>query len=165
MDRSIRLAASRLRWGVIVVLGLIILAFGIGQLGIPIPGLHVEYRAHGLGGGFAALIGGATLFLLALAGLRLVQMLGRIAAGELFTPAVIARFRAFAFWLLMMALFGFLAPLIGGLVRSPAGGPHEIALLFDTRELLILGITFLLFLIARLLERAREIEAEMREFV
>jgi hypothetical protein len=64
----------------------------------------------------------------------------------------------------MMALFGFAARLVAGLAGGPPG-IHLVAVRLDSRELLILGITLVLFLIARLLERASEIEAEMREFV
>jgi hypothetical protein len=35
----------------------------------------------------------------------------------------------------------------------------------DLRQLMLLGITLFLFLLARLMERARELEAEMQEFV
>ena len=53
-----------------------------------------------------------------------------------------------------------------GLSRSwGAGGIHRIEIVFDLRQLLLLGITMVLFLIARLLERARELETEVREFV
>jgi hypothetical protein len=101
-------------------------------------GVHVEYRTHAA---------------------RLIQL------GELFSVEVVRRFRGFAFWLLLMALFGFFAPIVFALAQGAPSELHPVAFLLDLREALTLGITLLLFLLARLLERAREIEAEMREIV
>jgi hypothetical protein len=66
---------------------------------------------------------------------------------------------------LLWALYVIRAPIL--LIRAPANatGTHHLALVLDFRQVLTLGITLLLFLLARLLERAREIEAEMREIV
>ena len=162
MDSKIRSSASRLRWLVIAASGLVILLFAAAQSGISLPGLRVESH-DAVGGSLFRSVG--TLILLAIAMFRLVEMLGRIAAGDLFTPIVIRRFRGFAFWLLMMALFDFLMPTLRDVVTPATGGTRRIAIILDLRELLIVGLTMLLFLVARLLERARELEAEVGEFV
>jgi hypothetical protein len=162
MDSKIRSSASRLRWLVIGTSGLLILLFLAAQSGLSLPGLRIEAR-DAIGAGLLRSVG--TLILLVIAMLRLVQMLGRIAAGDLFTPIVIRRFRGFAFWLLIMALFDFLMPMLTGLMVPAAGGTRRIAIILDLRQLLILGLTMLLFLVARLLERARELETEVGEFV
>ena len=164
MKTSIRAAASRLRLAVIIVSGLVLLVFAAIQLGAPGAAVHVEYRAYGLGPA-GKLVAWGTLALLATAVFRLVQMLGRIAAGELFSVAVVRSFRGFAFWLLAMALFGFIAPILAGALLPSPQGFHRIAILLDLRQLLILAVTMLLFLLARLLERARELESEVEEFV
>ena len=63
-----------------------------------------------------------------------------------------------------MALFELLAPIfVAASPRARASAPG--ALVLDLRDLLTVGITLLLFLLARLLERARAIDEEMREFV
>jgi hypothetical protein len=165
MDSSIQSAAARLRWLVISALAVVLLLFVIAQLGLPLAGLHVEYRTHGILPVANRLLGFGTMILLAVALARLIQMLGRIASGELFTIEVVRRFRGFAFWLLAMALFGFVAPTVAALILAQPGAPHRIALVLDVRELLIVAITMLLFLLARLLERARELESEVQEFV
>jgi hypothetical protein len=165
MDSSIQIAAARLRWLVIAALAVLLLLFAVAQLGLPLAGIHVEYRTHGMAPAGNRLLGAGTMILLTVAMVRLVQMLGRMASGELFTIEIVRRFRGFAFWLLAMALFGFLAPTVAGLIFSQPGAAHRIALIFDVRELLIVAITMLLFLLARLLERARELESEVQEFV
>jgi hypothetical protein len=91
-------------------------------------------------------------------------MLGALAAGDLFSSRVIGAFRAFAQWLLILALFSIAAPLAWALLSGP-GPAHQYELKFQLNDLLTLGITFILFLVARLLERARAIDEEIREIV
>jgi hypothetical protein len=111
------------------------------------------------------MVGDGTVLLLLVALFRLTQMLRLIQMGEMFSVEVIGRFRSFAFWLLLLALYGLVAPTLLALAEGAATGTHRLAFVLDFRQLLTLGITVLLFLLARLLERAREIEAEMREIV
>ena len=75
-----------------------------------------------------------------------------------------ARFRAFAFWLLLVAIVWIVAPIAGG-TRWPAGEARRIEFTLQLRDLLTLGVALILFLVARLLERARAIDEEMREIV
>jgi hypothetical protein len=161
IDPVITRSAARLRIAVIVamvVLGAaIILAWVGGPLGIA----RVEVREHA--GLIDSLTGGTiSIILIEIAFFRLTQMLGGIAAGDLFSGRVIRHFRGFAFWLLIVALVGLGVPLIGSLLGS---GPHRVALVLDLTKILAVGVTLLLFLLARLLERARRLEDEMREFV
>ena len=60
-----------------------------------------------------------------------------------------------------------MAPTPGRSLRGGgrAEGVHRIPIILDLRQMLILAITMLLFLLARLLERARELESEVGEFV
>jgi hypothetical protein len=105
--------------------------------------------------------------LIELALFQLLRMLGRISAGELFSVGVIRHFRGFAFWLMIVALVGVFGRMIATAISGPGltpGQPH-IALALDLRNVLTLGITLLLFLLARLLERARQIDEENREIV
>ena len=62
-----------------------------------------------------------------------------------------------------MASFALVAPTAAELLRPHGGGRIEI--LIDFRQVLTLGVTLVLFLVARLLERARRLDEEMREFV
>ena len=96
---------------------------------------------------------------------QLTAMLRRIACGELFTAGVIGRFRAFALWLLLSALFGLLAPIGLQLLGLVPGTGNQIRVAIDFREVIVVGVTLVLFLLARLLERARGLDEEVREFV
>lgn len=125
--------------------------------------VHVEYREHAGAPAYPRWIGDGTVLLLLVALAQLTRMLGKLAAGQLFSASVIGSFRSFALWLLLMAGWGLVAPAVAMLV-APADDQH-FRLVVDYRQLLTLGITFLLFLIARLLEHARAIDEEIREFV
>ena len=92
---------------------------------------------------------------------RLAQMLGLLAAGNLFTVEVIGRFRGFAFWLMLSAMVGVSHPLLAELLG--AADPRRMA--FDLRQWLMLLVTLFLFFLARLLERARALEEEAREII
>ena len=68
-------------------------------------------------------------------------------------------------WLLVMALFELIAPIVAGLAGATPSYQHKFRIGIDLRDLLTVGITLLLFLLARLLERARRLDEEVREFV
>ena len=158
---DIAASASRLRLAVIAAMvGMAVLYLG-ARLGTQLGPAHLEYRLHGPNVAMARLAGDVTLALLLFALFRLTQMLARLAAGESFSLAVIARFRSFALWLLVTALFGLLAPLLLNLI-APG---DRLALVIDYQKVLMVGITLVLFLLARLLERARRLEQEIDEFV
>ena len=155
----------RLRLGVFAAMGLIVAVYLAAVLNVQVAHAHVEHRLDGIPAPYSELIGAGGIALLLVALFQLSQMLGRIAAGELFSTAVISHFRAFALWLLLMALFEFFAPIVAGLANAGASYPHRLRLTIDLRDLLTVGITFLLFLLASLLDRARRLDEEMREFV
>ena len=165
MDQGIIKAAARLRWGVFAAIATIALLYLAARFDLQPGGAHIEYQIHEVSTTVGKLVADSSVVLLLVALLRLTQMLRRIEHGELFSVAVIGRFRGFAFWLLLLALYGLVAPTIFALVEGAAHRSHQFAFVIDFRQLLTLGITVLLFLLARLLERAREIEAEMREIV
>lgn len=165
MDGDISRTAARLRWGAFAVIAVMALLYVAARFDLQLGQAHVEYRHHGISPAAGRTVGDGTVLLLLAALLRLTQMLRLIQGGELFSVEVVRRFRGFAFWLLLMALFGFVAPIVLGLAEGASGRPHRFAVLLDLREVLTLCITLLLFLLARLLEHAREIEAEMREIV
>lgn len=164
-DEGIAKSAARLRWAVFAAIAVMALLYLVARFAPELGPVHIEYRHKGVSPLAGRLVGDGTVLLLLVALLRLAQMLRLIALGELFSVEVVRRFRGFAFWLLLMALYGFLAPIVLGLALPAPGGARRIVFVLDLRELLTLGITLLLFLLARLLERAREIEAEMREIV
>jgi len=159
-DPVITRSAARLRIAVIVVMAILGAAIILAWVGGPLGIARVEVR-HG--GPIDSLTAGTiSIVLVEIALFRLTQMLGAIAAGDLFSSRVIRHFRGFAFWLLVVALVGLGVPLIASLAGS---GPHRIAVVLDLTKILAVGVTLLLFLLARLLERARRLEDEMREFV
>ena len=158
-------AAARLKWAVIVALVLMLLLYVAARFDLQLGRAHVEYRVHGSSHTSAKLIGDGTMILLAVALVQLVLMLGRIARGELFSAAVIRHFRGFALWLLLMALFGLVGPIAVDLATPQEDIHRQIRIAIDLREVLTLGITLLLFLLASLLERAQRLDDEVREFV
>ena len=158
-------SAARLRLLVFAAMAVMVLLYAAARFGVELGHTRVEYQPHA-SRNFARAIGDISLLLLVVAMSRLTQMLGRIAAGELFSAQVIGRFRSFAFWLLLLALFGLVAPPLSELVTVPAGsGERRLELRIDFQEVLTVGVTLLLFLLARLLERARRLDEEIREFV
>jgi hypothetical protein len=160
---GIRVAAARLRMATFATMAVMSLLYVAARFGLQLGQAHVEYRLHQPDILVARFFSDAMLILLLVALFRLTQMLARIAAGELFTAEVIGRFRSFALWLLVTALVGLAAPLIAGLI-APAGG-HRLMLALDFEKIVTVGVTLVLFLLARLLERARRLDEEMREFV
>ena len=164
-DDGIRRSASRLRVFVFGAMAGTALLFVAAQTNLQLGHAHFEYRLHDLRSPFDQWIAAGSLALLLIALFRLAQMLRRIADGDLFSVEVTRRFRGFAFWLLLMALFELVAPVVAGFLGSTAGYPHRVFLTLNLRDVLMLGITLLLFLLARLLERARGLDEEMREFI
>jgi hypothetical protein len=164
-DQSIPRAAARLRIGVFAVMALILLIYLAARFQVQIAHAHVEHEFAGVPAPYAQLIGDVSIVLLLVALFRLSRMLGGIAAGELFSAAVVSHFRGFALWLLVMALFELIAPIAVGWAGAWNSYPHKVRMAIDLRDLLTVGITLLLFLLARLLERARRLDEEMREFV
>lgn len=158
-------SASNLRLIVIGAVALMLLLYIFARFDLRLGQAHVEYRLHGSSSGAARLIGDGSMILLVVALVHLVLMLGRIARGELFSPGVIRHFRGFALWLLLMAVFGLLGPIAVELAQPRPSGPHLHRIAIDYREVLTVGITLLLFLLANLLDRARRLDEEVREFV
>lgn len=160
-DPAIRRGAERLRIAVIAAMLLLGAGLLLAWVGGPLGIAKVEMKGHG--GTLDPRVGGtASIVLIELALFRLTQMLGAIASGELFSSRVVRHFRGFALWLFVVALAGVAVPLVTSLAGS---GPHRISLVLDLTKILALGVTLMLFLIARLLERARQIDEEMREIV
>ena len=162
---TIRRSATRLRWAVWLVVGAMTIGYAAGRLGLAAGFVRLESRSA-FGESSAALIAAdLCVLLLVVAMWRLSQMLGALAAGDLFSARVVRGFRSFAWWLLLFAGVAIVAKWVVGSLPGQAGGPHRIAIALDLSDLLMLGLTLILFLVARLLERARQIEDEMREFV
>jgi hypothetical protein len=159
--RGISRSAARLRVAVVVVMAAFALL--LGALWIAPAGGPVQVQVHDSGMWADARWSATLVFVLVeLALFQLVKMLTAVRDGELFSARVVRHFRQFAFWLMILAIFGVAGPLLG----SALGGDRtNVALVLDLRHLITLGVTLLLFLLARLLERARQIEEENREFV
>ena len=164
-DDAIRLYAGRLRLAVLVVFGVVLTLILCGHFGVRIGSAPVllQSRSIPLLGTFG--IADIVLMLIGIAIYWLSEGLGAVAAGALFSRAVVRPFRLFALWMLIAALFNTLAPMVLAASGISTGGRHHILLIVDVRDLLLVGLTLLLLLIARLLERARAIQDEMSEIV
>ena len=165
-DDKIRRGARRLRLAVIAAMVLLGAVVALAWLGPPLGITRVEIESKNLAGD-SFLAGTVTILAIEVALFRLVQMLSAIAAGDLFSSRVVRHFRGFAFWLLLVAIGGVAMPLLSSLagVSPLPGGAHRMALGISLTDVLAVGITLLLFLLARLLERARQLDEDMREIV
>lgn len=164
-ELAIRRYARRLRMGVIAAFVLTMLLILYARLGWHFAGGNVlVHTRKGQGIGPFQLSDGI-LILLAIAIFELTEALRAVVTGDMFSTAVVRRFRLFALWLLIMALFSSLAPVLGRLLTIGSPGGHHVPIVLDLRDLLLILVTLLLFLLSRLLERARAIEDEMREIV
>jgi hypothetical protein len=153
----------RLRWGIFLVMGLMILLYAAARFGLQLGAVRVESRVHGAFSGHAQWMADITVVLLTIAFFQLTRMLGRLATGDLFSAEAVGHFRGFALWLLITALFGLAGPIVSPFLSGDqARGMH---FLLDFQKLLMVAVTLVLFLLARLLERARRLDEEVREFV
>ena len=164
MNSNIATTAKRLRVAVWIVWACIVLAYVVGRLGLDTEFLRIRSRIDETSSGPAMLVGDASIVLLSVALFQLTRMLAAIGEGDLFSALVVGAFRAFAFWLLLVALVWIVAPIAGALLAGPDAG-ERIELKFDLRDALTAGVALILFLVARLLERARAIDEENREIV
>jgi hypothetical protein len=156
--------ATRLRWAVWIFWAGILLAYVIGRFGLTFG--VVEVKTHSPAGdapSFMA-IADASILLLSVALYQLTKMLGAIAEGDLFSGRVVKAFRSFAFWLLLVALVWIVAPIAAVLLAGP-GDASRLEFRLQMRDVLTVGIALILFLVARLLERARTVDEELREIV
>ena len=153
-------SASRLRAAVFITAGVLVALYVAARFGLQFGHARVIYEEHGPATAAARLVNDVCVALLVAALFRLTQVLKRISEGDFFGIEVIRRFRSFAWWLLLMSVLELAGP---SLAQSSV--PGQIRFAIDSRDVLFLGITIFLFLLARLLERARTIEEEMREIV
>lgn len=161
---SIARSARRLRFMVITGIVLIVAVYLVGLFGPQLGPVRVQSHPDARGSSGQVVIG-LILLLFVLALIRLAQMLSAVADGPLFGPRVTRAFRGFAFWLFLSTLVDVLAvPALAVADRIAAGGGRA-ELAFELRDLLMLAGTLLLFLLARMLEQARAIEAELEEIV
>lgn len=154
-------SAARLQIAVMVVMAVILGLVGLVWFGTGDGPVRVEVHDKGVWNDprwSATLV----FLLVELALFQLVRMLAAVRDGELFSARVVGHFRQFALWLMVLAIVGVAGPLVGSAMN---GDRDNLALVLDLRHLITLGVTLLLFLLARLLERARQIEEENREFV
>lgn len=161
---AIARSARRLRLAVLVAIGLIVAIYILARLGLDLGFLRVESHEVVEGWEGRALVD-VTLALFVVALLRLVQMLGAVADGPLFGPRVTKAFRGFAFWLFLATLVEVAAGPVAAIAKTVSAGGGRTALAFELRDLLMLAGAIFLFLLARMLEQARAIEAELEEIV
>ena len=163
-NSDIGTTATRLRWAVWIFWAGILLAYAIGRFGLTLGAVRVQ--AHSAAGGAPSFmaIADISILLLSVALYQLTKMLGAIAEGDLFSARVVQAFRSFAFWLLLVALVWIVAPIVAVLLAGP-GDARQLEFRLQLRDVLTVGIALILFLVARLLERARTVDEELREIV
>lgn len=157
---AVRRHARRLRIGVLAVGTLLLLLYVAGRLGLAAGEIKAEARLSA--GQVSPWFGDLLVFVFAAGVAQLTAMLRAIERGSLFDAAVVRHFRAFAGWLLVAAIISLIIPIAGTLLNG-VGGRYEFRI--SIRDLMGVAITLLLFLVAGLLERARELEQEMQEIL
>lgn len=158
-------SAARLRIAVLVLLALVVGAYATARLGIDLgPGIKVESRSDVSGPPVSAFAADAAVVLFAISLWRLAQMLRMLGRGERFTKSVAAAFRSFAFWLLLASLAQILLPIAASVLLNPPGD-GRIALAFDLLEIFFVIAALVQFLVARMLEEAADLDAELKEIV
>lgn len=155
-------SARRLRRAVLLACVTILVLYVFARLGLDVGVVKVMLGERETTPVWTLWLLDAEVALLLAALFRLGRTLGLLAEGEMFSVVAVRSFRAFAFWLMLSAIVGFLGPLLTALLQT-GDGPVQLRL--DLRQLLVFGITLLLFLLARLLERARRLEEEAREII
>jgi len=161
---AIARSARRLRLAVFAAIGLIVAIYVLARVGLELGPLRVESREVVDGWVGRALVD-VTLALFVVALARLAQMLGAVADGPLFGPRVTKAFRGFAFWLFLAMLVEVAAGPLSAVAKTISAGGGRTAMAFELRDLLVLAGALFLFLLARMLEQARAIEAELEEIV
>lgn len=163
MDPSIARSASRLRLGVLIGMALIAVGYLLARIGSDFGIVRLETQVAGKGPVMAIVSDVAVaLFLVAL--WRLAAMLNAVARGPIFGLAVTRAFRGFALFLFLSVLAAVAAGPVGALAAH-SGTRGRVEMTFDARDLVLLAGSLFLFLLARMFERARAIEAELEEIV
>ena len=163
MSNSIEQTASRLRWLVLVCWAILAVVYVAARLKLGAG--SIRFETHVGGSSNQMLLGDLSMILLSVALLRLVQMLSAISASLYFSVPAVRAFRSFALWLFLVALLWIGGPIASELVREDGGAQRSYAFRVDVSDLLTVAITLILLLVARLLERARLIEEDMREII
>ena len=164
-DDGIKRYARRLRLGVLAVFGVVVALILCGHFGIRVGSAPVLLRSQSIPiiGTFG--LADIVLLLIGIAVYWLSEGLRAVATGRLFSKPVVRTFRLFASWMLIAALFNSFAPIVLAATSPGSPGRHRIMVPVDVRDLLLIALTLLLLLIARMFERARAIEDEMSEIV
>ena len=166
--KNIQTSATRLRIAVIGLLIVVVGAWFAGTIGVEF-GRQVRVTTHyrDSAGIYAPMLSGAVVGLFAAALWRLAAMLKQVAAGDLFSSAVTRPFRDFALFMLLSSLAALLLPAAMMLLAPPphVAGVREVAFRVELRGAIFVLASLVLFLVARLLEEAARIDAELDEIV
>lgn len=167
IQKTLAESAKALR--VVAIILLIILCGGVVIAGLGLDlgsAVQVRHRSSLGTGVLADGVGAVAALLFAVALIQLIRLLGRIADGELFAAGVTSAFRSFAFWLMLSAIVAIAGPAVAATAAAIGeGGHHPIAIAIDLRDILFLLAGLVMFLVARMLDEAARLDAELREIV
>lgn len=166
-DRICR-SARRLRHATLAMAALlgVLMLLGIAVL---LSGRRGDFAALEIDDSGLAPVPGAILLaivgiLIVVALLRLARMLGKVGGGAPFGAA--ADLRGFAFYLFLAVIAANLGPLLLQFAAAAAGGEaREIRLSFGMSEILMLLVSGLIFLVAKLLDEAQRIADDASQIV
>lgn len=151
LARTLRIAATS---GAVVVPLLTAAAISGPLTGSETGSVTATLEGQGLPWGVASAIASGVALLIVCALLSLRRMLTDVAMGNLFSPLVTTRFRRFAMWLVAACLTSVVLPAAAQLVIGLGHAPHAIPISLDARDVLLLFLSVLLVLVARLFETA-----------
>ena len=156
-------AARWTRWIVVLLMGATI-ALQLGAHFVGLPHLQLHPAGRSVTGGAIALLHG---LLMILALVELWLMLRHVEQGELFSAKVTLRLRRFALFTVLAVLSAaLLSPLLVLLFPDCApDGPCVRRFPIDLRAFWTLVIALIFFLVARILDEARRLEEENKQFI
>lgn len=165
-QKSLAETAQYVRWLAIALLAILVAAFIVSRVGLDLgSSVSVVRRSHFSGQTIASVVPDLSALFFAVALVQLIRLLGRLGSGELFAPGVTGAFRSFAFWLMLSAIVAIAGPPLAGAVATLSESQHRIAILIDLRDIMFLIAGLVLFLVARMLDEAARLDAELREIV
>jgi hypothetical protein len=138
--------------------------YAAGRAGTWIGHVRIVTRGPATGSSLATtLLGDLAVILLLLTLWQLAGVLALVERGDRFSTRVTRHFRRFALFLLAATALSAAIPLVP-LFSAPVPG-EAVRLTVSLRDILLMVVAAMLFLVARLLDEGQRIESDLREIV
>ena len=164
-NSQIAVGVLRLRRRIITGAALMAGLYVLARAGMHVSGVALRTEPLAAGMQRMAAIEDVVMVLFGVSVFWLAGSLRSIATEGLYSARAIQRFRFFSLSLLLTASFRLVAPAIALAVMPRSHGASGVIVILDVPDFVLVGIACVLFLVARILEKARALEIEVREFV